>query len=109
MKIAFSVISLSLILLVASAPPRHTRAPTSPVAGACSSTPAMSDPAAGLHWNGWGPTVTNTRFQAADQARLSAADVPKLKLKWAFAFPNANRSRSQATIAGGRLFVANET
>src|SRR5262249_28067635 len=51
----------------------------------------------------------NTRYQPAGQARLTAADVPKLKLKWAFGFPNANRARSQPTIAGGRLFVANES
>jgi polyvinyl alcohol dehydrogenase (cytochrome) len=110
MKLVFSAISLSLVLsLLAATPQAQTPAPSSAGVGTCPSNPAMSDPAAGLHWNGWGPSVTNTRFQAADQARLSAADVPKLKLKWAFAFPNANRSRSQATVAGGRLFVANET
>src|ERR1041385_626920 len=31
--------------------------------------------------------------------------VPKLKLKWAFAFPGDLQSYSQATLAGGRLFV----
>ena len=36
---------------------------------------------------------------------LTAADVPKLKLKWAFAFPGDLQSYSQATIVGGRLFV----
>ena len=36
---------------------------------------------------------------------LTAADVPQLKLKWAFAFPGDLQSYSQATVAGGRLFV----
>ena len=36
---------------------------------------------------------------------LAARDVPRLKLKWAFAFPGDLQSYSQATLAGGRLFV----
>src|SRR6185436_5902422 len=31
--------------------------------GQCTSTAPMIDPAAGVRWNGWGPGVTNTRFQ----------------------------------------------
>src|SRR5205823_8528183 len=61
------------------------------------------------HWNGWGVDVSNTRFQPAAQAGLSAADVPKLKLKWAFGFPNANSARAQPTIAGGRVFVGSQS
>ena len=38
-------------------------------------------------------------------AGLAAADVPKLKLKWAFAFPGDLQSYAQSTIAGGRVFV----
>ena len=41
----------------------------------------------------------------AAAAGLTAADVPKLKLKWAFAFPGDLQSYSQATIVGGRIFV----
>ena len=44
-------------------------------------------------------------FQDAAGARLTAADVPRLKLKWAFAFPGDLQSYSQATLAGGRIFV----
>jgi polyvinyl alcohol dehydrogenase (cytochrome) len=109
MKLALSFIALLMMLVFMATPHAQTPASTTAVAGACSAAPPMSDPAAGLHWNGWGPGPTNTRFQPADQARLSAADVPKLKLKWAFGFANANRSRSQATVAGGRLFAANES
>src|SRR6185295_17442668 len=57
-------------------------------------------------WNGWGGTNTsNTRFADARTAGMSAADVPKLKLKWAFGFPGDLQSNAQATIIGGRVFV----
>jgi polyvinyl alcohol dehydrogenase (cytochrome) len=78
-------------------------------AGACATSPALTDPSAGAHWNGWGAGVTNTRFQSADQARLTAADVPKLKLKWAFGIDNVTQARSQPAIAGGRLFMASDS
>src|SRR5215475_392419 len=80
-----------------------------PEPGACQTTPALTDPAAGRHWNGWGSSVTNTRFQPADQARLAAADIPKLKLKWAFGIPNVMQARSQPAIAGGRLYMASDS
>src|SRR5207248_10245470 len=37
-------------------------------------------------WNGWGAGGTNNRYQPAANARLSAAQVPDLQLKWAFGF-----------------------
>ena len=77
--------------------------------GACRTTPSLTDPATGPRWNGWGVNVTNTRFQPQDQARLSAADVPKLKLKWAFGIPNVTQARSQPAIAGGRLYMASDS
>jgi polyvinyl alcohol dehydrogenase (cytochrome) len=63
------------------------------------------DPAAGPRWTAWGSNSNNTRFQDAAAARLTAADIPRLKLKWAFAFPGDLQSYSQATLAAGRLFV----
>jgi polyvinyl alcohol dehydrogenase (cytochrome) len=60
----------------------------------------------GATWNGWGGANTsNTRFTDAKSAGLAAADVPKLKLKWAFGFPGDLQSNAQATIVGGRVFV----
>lgn len=56
-------------------------------------------------WNGWGANFDNARFQPADRAGLSADQVPRLKLKWAFAFPNAPLSWGQPTVVGGRIFV----
>jgi polyvinyl alcohol dehydrogenase (cytochrome) len=56
-------------------------------------------------WNGWGLNSSNTRFQSADAAGLTAADVPRLKLKWAFGFPTDLQANAQAVVAGGRVFV----
>jgi polyvinyl alcohol dehydrogenase (cytochrome) len=69
----------------------------------------MSDPASGAQWNGWGAGVTNTRFQPLERGGLTAAQVPNLKLKWAFGFPGVTSARSQPAVAGGRLFVGSDS
>ena len=43
----------------------------------------LKDPLSGSVWNGWGVDMNNTRFQP--KPGFSASDVPKLKLKWAYA------------------------
>jgi polyvinyl alcohol dehydrogenase (cytochrome) len=83
-------------------------APSDPTAGRCTSTPAF-DPASGPRWTGWSGDLTNTRFQPAAQAGLTAEQVPKLALKWAFGFPNAVTARALPTVAGGRLFVGSQS
>jgi polyvinyl alcohol dehydrogenase (cytochrome) len=67
---------------------------------------------AGLHpvatkamWNGWGVDNLNTRFQPAAAAGLTAAQVPALKLKWAFGFPGARSAYSQPNVVGGRVYT----
>jgi polyvinyl alcohol dehydrogenase (cytochrome) len=65
----------------------------------------FSDPLAKPHWNGWGGTPEQHRFQPANMAQLLAAQVPKLKLKWAFGFDGVTRAFAQPTVAGGLLFV----
>ena len=55
-------------------------------------------------WNGFGQNPTNARFQAAPGAGLTAAEVPRLKLKWAFGLPGDVQSWAGITLAGGRLF-----
>ena len=74
----------------------------------CAKQVPMGDPATMPGWSGWGNSLENTRFQ--DQARggLTAADLPRLKLKWAFGFANVPASRTQPAVAGGRLFVASD-
>jgi polyvinyl alcohol dehydrogenase (cytochrome) len=58
-------------------------------------------------WNGWGNDLANTHFQNAKSAGLSAADVPKLTLKWAFGFAGSTSASGQPAIAAGRVFVGN--
>jgi len=59
-------------------------------------------------WNGWGVDASNQRFQPAAMAQLSASDVPRLKLKWAFGFPGDARAFAQPTVVGGRIFVGSQ-
>ena len=74
----------------------------------CASNPAMTDPAAAPGWNGWGNDGSNTRYQTAASARLTANDVPRLKLKWAFGFPTGESSNSQPTVVAGRVFAGSD-
>ncbi len=82
----------------------------SPAAGACPNNGAVAfaDPLNKPHWNGWGVDPSQHRFQPADMARLSASDLPRLKLKWAFGFPGASRAVAQPTVFGGRVFVGSQ-
>ena len=66
---------------------------------------AFAEPLSKPHWNGWGVDLEQRRFQPAAMAQLTADQVPKLKLKWAFGFPGVFRAQAQATVAGGRVFV----
>lgn len=52
---------------------------------------------------GWG--YDNRRFVPANIGGMTAADLPRLKLKWAFAFPDATQARSQPVVAMGAIFV----
>ena len=75
----------------------------------CVSNPPMPDPSSAPAWNGWGgSSVTNTRFQSAEGAGLTAADVPNLKLKWAFGYPNGLSAFSQPAVVSGRVFVGTD-
>ena len=58
-------------------------------------------------WSGWGQNSTNSRFQ--NQPGFTAADVPRLKLKWAFAFPDDIISNAQAVINGDRVYVGSNS
>jgi polyvinyl alcohol dehydrogenase (cytochrome) len=73
----------------------------------CSSSPPFrGGPAAG-DWNGWGNGVENTRF--AKNGGLTAVDLPRLTLKWAFGFADVTSARAQPSLVGNRLFVASDS
>jgi polyvinyl alcohol dehydrogenase (cytochrome) len=57
---------------------------------------------------GWGGSLDNNRYAGADVTGLDGEAVRNLELKWAVAFPNALRARSQPGIAGGSLFVGSQ-
>jgi polyvinyl alcohol dehydrogenase (cytochrome) len=59
----------------------------------------------GPAWNGWGVTVTNSRFEPAEVAGIKRDEVPYLKLKWAFGLPGASSGGTQPVVVGGRLYV----
>src|SRR5437588_6661239 len=75
----------------------------------CTANPALGDIAAQPSWNGWGAGITNARFQDAKAADLTAEQVPKLKLKWAFGFPGAKAVYGQPTVVAGRVFLGVDT
>lgn len=55
---------------------------------------------------GWGHN--NNRYISTQQAGLKREQVPQLKLKWAFAYPKAQRARSQPSIGWGAVFVGSQ-
>ena len=84
----------------------NNSAPVASAVAACTKTiPVPAGAFAEPHWNGWGVDLAQHRFQPAAMAELAAADVPKLKLKWAFGFDGVTRAYAQPTIVAGRLFI----
>ena len=76
--------------------------------GRCAKEAAFPTPAITPMWSGWSPTITNTRFQREDQAGLTSRDVTRLRLRWAFGFPDASSAWAQPTVGGGRVFVGSQ-
>ncbi len=70
--------------------------------------PANAEWKDGPGWSNWGAGVTNTRFQPAKEAGLKLEDVPKLTVKWAFAFPDTAVLRSQPAVYRGRVFAGSQ-
>lgn len=56
-------------------------------------------------WAGWGLDPENTRMVSNEAAGITKANVGKLKLKWALAYPDAIRARSHPMLAGGAIYV----
>jgi polyvinyl alcohol dehydrogenase (cytochrome) len=74
----------------------------------CPAEATLPDPSKSPEWNGWGVDVHNTRFQDAEGAGITAAQVPSLKLKWAFGFPLGVSAFGQPSVAAGRVFVGSD-
>lgn len=65
-------------------------------------TALAARPARGAEWRDWGGDAENTRY-AADPG-FTAAEVPRLKLKWAFGYPGSE-AVGLPTRAGNLLLV----
>lgn len=74
----------------------------------CAANPSFGNIAGNPSWNGWSPNLQNTRFDPVANAGLGAASVPRLKLAWAFGFPNGDTVYSQPTVVGGRIFIGSD-
>src|SRR5688572_23004351 len=83
-----------------------TAATTARTTNRCTAPTPTADPQRGPSWMGWGNDATNSRF--VPQPGLTATDLEKLKLKWAFAYDGATSSRVQPALAGGKLFAASD-
>jgi polyvinyl alcohol dehydrogenase (cytochrome) len=82
--------------------------PTGAAHGRCAQVTPFAPVTGAPSWNGWSPGETNTRFQPESVAGLTAADVPRLSIAWAFGFPDANSAWAQPAIVGDRVFVGSQ-
>jgi polyvinyl alcohol dehydrogenase (cytochrome) len=83
--------------------------PTKSMPNHCASNPGLGDIRSRPAWNGWGAGLANARLQTGPAAQLSAAQVAKLKLKWAFGFPEAKSVVGQPSVVAGRVFLGVDT
>jgi polyvinyl alcohol dehydrogenase (cytochrome) len=70
------------------------------------SLPADGNPVIG--YSGWGGDLHSTGFRNATQAGINRKNIATLKLKWAFAFPDATVVRSKPALAGNWLLVGSQ-
>jgi polyvinyl alcohol dehydrogenase (cytochrome) len=61
------------------------------------------------HWNGWGSNITNTRHQPESIGQISARDLGKIRIKWAYGFPGSTKVDAQPTVFGNRIFSSGGT
>ncbi|MEI7932909.1 MAG: PQQ-binding-like beta-propeller repeat protein, partial [Alphaproteobacteria bacterium] len=71
-------------------------------ANTCATHPAIKAAPPAAQWNGWGNGLANTRYQP--NPGFTAAQVPQLKVKWAFSYPGTKNS--MPLVWNDRVFVA---
>jgi polyvinyl alcohol dehydrogenase (cytochrome) len=80
------------------------KSPTPNVSAAADSNPCPTQTplqVSGPMWNGWSTDGTNQRYQA--KPGFTAADVPKLKVKWSFSYQGTKNT--EPLIFGDRVYV----
>jgi polyvinyl alcohol dehydrogenase (cytochrome) len=78
---------------------------TPPASALCKSDRPILAQSAAATWTSWSPAPDNTRFQPAAAAGLTADQLGKLQLKWAFGFPGDVIAFAAPTLVRGTLFV----
>ncbi|MBN8732895.1 MAG: PQQ-binding-like beta-propeller repeat protein [Acidobacteria bacterium] len=81
---------------------RNTPDPPPPPAAFCQDAAPSLDLTASASWNGWSPGTANARYQ---DRTLRASDLPRLRLKWAFAFEGDATSFAPPSVLGNWLFT----
>jgi polyvinyl alcohol dehydrogenase (cytochrome) len=74
-------------------------------ASACKGMAAQFDWSKPPTFPGWGLDAGNTHSIPTALAGIGRSNVQRLRLKWAFAFPNAINAHSQPALAGGAIYV----
>jgi polyvinyl alcohol dehydrogenase (cytochrome) len=76
-----------------------------PASAFCSANISILSGPANDTWAGWSPSASNARYQTAERAGLAAAQVRRLKLKWALGFPGDVTAFAAPSVVDGTLFV----
>jgi polyvinyl alcohol dehydrogenase (cytochrome) len=76
----------------------------------CAAPLKMDNALSRPRWNGWNPDgTTSQRMISAEMGKLTAEQVPRLKMKWAVAFPDAaSVAQSQPVVVGGAIFIGTD-
>lgn len=90
---------------LASGGSKPVTASAMPASAYCSARSSSAATSSGADWNGFGANLNNTRFQSKDAAGITASDVPKLQLKWAFSLGDVTLARGQPVVVDGRLYA----
>jgi polyvinyl alcohol dehydrogenase (cytochrome) len=100
-----SLLLLCALALLPSLRAQPAAPADTPASGLCSDRAVTVAAPLANAWNGWSPSVTNTRFQNSGAAGLTIDQVSRLKLKWAFGFDGDMIVFSLPSVIGNNLFV----
>jgi polyvinyl alcohol dehydrogenase (cytochrome) len=102
---ALSVYQMQLIAaFLTGVEPGEERA-AGPESNPCSAAPAPLDLSAD-DWNGWAHDAGNARYQP--HPGFTAADLPRLRLKWAYGY-RGSYTYGQPVVVAGRIFTGSST
>ncbi|HUQ51075.1 MAG TPA: PQQ-binding-like beta-propeller repeat protein, partial [Gammaproteobacteria bacterium] len=76
-----------------------------PASAYCTNRAVKLAPTSRAGWNGWSPTQDNARYQVAERAGLTAAQVPRLELEWAYGFAGDVTAFAAPVVVDGHVFV----